>query len=270
MGAWSKVSRLVEASLTIGIQLLNEPRLEGDFTMTLLKSFYNQGEDIIAPFGLNTTAHGEFLPWSTLMTDAFWGPTYWSDFNPSAPEPRRNFTLDTHQYYAFPPLNDLPHETILDSICNISQILHSDSIPPTIVGEWSLESGQPPNSSTTWRGREGSQEKRTWQRLFFEAQLAAYSPSAEGQAVLGWYYWTCESKTCVGTDKKGRRNGISIRGHIDEALPRGTFRLTCPTRRLSPFQYSRMGVLMRGTTTRHLDVLERQRGVWHGRSSWAV
>ena len=53
-------------------------------------------------------------------------------------------TIDTHQYYAFSPLNNLPHDTILESICNISQLLKTTSIglAPVVVGEWSLETGQ--------------------------------------------------------------------------------------------------------------------------------
>jgi hypothetical protein len=38
---------------------------------------------------------------------------------------------------------DLPHDTILSKICNMSTILKAPSsgIPPTVVGEWSLETG---------------------------------------------------------------------------------------------------------------------------------
>lgn len=102
--------------------------------------------------------------------------------------------IDTHQYYAFAPLVDLPHATILESVCNISRLLKSTDrgrVPRTIVGEWSLQTGRGPDDPTSNRGQP-DQDRRTWFRLLFESQLAAYSPSAEGQASLGWYYWTCE------------------------------------------------------------------------------
>lgn len=217
--------------------------------MTLLKDFYSQGEEIIGPYGMNTTAHGEYCHGERrLIVDAFWGPSYWSDYNPSS-NSQSNFTLDTHQYYAFPPLNDLPHETILDSICNISQILHSNSISPTIVGEWSLESGQPPNSTTSWRGQEGSQQKRTWQRLFFEAQLAAYSPSAPDQAVIGWYYWTCKFILRLPADRQGKQNGTSTPGPTEEGWLNRTSHPMFPTHRHSLSRYCPTDALMPDSTT---------------------
>jgi hypothetical protein len=44
-------------------------------------------------------------------------------------------------------------------------------------------------TSTTYAN---SQEKRTWLRKLFEAQLAAYTPNGPNQPSSGWYYWTCE------------------------------------------------------------------------------
>lgn len=127
--------------------------------------------------------------------DAFWGPNYWSNYDPSnenARRPASNIVLDTHQYYAFEPNNNLPHEEILQRICNMSQELKSTSgnLLPQIVGEWSLESGRPPNSSRPSYG--DTQAQRTWYRLFFEAQLAAYTPNGSGQPILGFYFWTCK------------------------------------------------------------------------------
>jgi len=81
-----------------------------------------------------------------IQPDAFYGPAYWSDYdpeNPSAGQPADRLTIDTHQYYAFAPLNNLSHSAILDSVCTISQLLKqtNSGIPPTVVGEWSLETG---------------------------------------------------------------------------------------------------------------------------------
>jgi hypothetical protein len=55
-----------------------------------------------------------------------------------------------------------------------------------------VRSGRGPDDPVSNRGQP-DQARRTWFRLLFESQLAAYSPSAEGQANLGWYYWTCKS-----------------------------------------------------------------------------
>jgi hypothetical protein len=54
-----------------------------------------------------------------------------------------------------------------------------------------VRSGRGPDDPVSNRGQP-DQARRTWFRLLFESQLAAYSPSAEGQANLGWYYWTCK------------------------------------------------------------------------------
>lgn len=146
--------------------------------------------------------------------DAFYGPEYWADYNPSsnasdASQPAQQLTLDTHQYYAFAPLNNLPQTTILQSVCNLSQLLKqprsSSGIPPTIVGEWSLETGMAPTSQD--QHNQDAQARRTWFRLFFEAQHAAYSPSGPGQSSLGWIFWAW--KTEYDIDTWSYRNGIA-------------------------------------------------------------
>jgi len=194
------------------IELLNEPRLSSTgniFTMNELKSYYINGTGIVLgnSQGLNVTYH-----------DAFWGPTYWQSFNPVNPSsttPAPNIVLDTHQYYAFAPLNNLPHQTILQGICNISQLLKSGIeegvVPYTVVGEWSLETGNAPNTTSSSQNRGDTQAKRTWLRLLFEAQLAAYSPRGSGEASLGWYFWTW--KTEYDIDTWSYRQGI-YQGYI--------------------------------------------------------
>ena len=88
--------------------------------------------------------------------------------------------------------------------------------------------GRGPDDPTSNRGQP-DRDRRTWFRLLFESQLAAYEPNAQGQASQGWYYWTCKSGrvnrgSCVqlGVGKlmmiaglfvhQGKRNGRSIRG----------------------------------------------------------
>jgi len=84
------------------------------------------------------------------LVDAFWGPRYWAGYDPSSSETMGSspdyLEIDTHQYYAFAPLVDLPHATILESVCNVSRMLKSTDrsrVPSTIVGEWSLQTGKP-------------------------------------------------------------------------------------------------------------------------------
>ncbi|TKA47647.1 hypothetical protein B0A54_02021 [Friedmanniomyces endolithicus] len=126
----------------IGIELLNEPRLNTDnFTMVDLQAFYSNGASTVHNA---TTSNAP----NVTIHDAFWGPQYWKNYHPTdsaASQPANGLSIDTHQYYAFAPLNNLSHAEILDSVCNISQLLKqpSSGIPSTMVGEWSLETGEP-------------------------------------------------------------------------------------------------------------------------------
>jgi glucan 1,3-beta-glucosidase len=94
----------------------------------------------------------DFSPLSLL--DAFWGPRYWAGYDPASSSSSSSMgsaspsylEIDTHQYYAFAPLINLPHATILESVCNVSRMLKSTDrtrVPATIVGEWSLQTGEP-------------------------------------------------------------------------------------------------------------------------------
>ncbi|WWD19440.1 hypothetical protein CI109_103900 [Kwoniella shandongensis] len=195
-------SKDIYGGVVRGIELLNEPRLSsGGFTMDQLKSFYSAGSSVIraASNTINVTFHGN----------------YWSNYDPSnvdATSTPSRLTLDSHQYYAFAPLNNLPPDTILESICNVSRLLKSTpSIPYTFVGEWSLETGTAPNTTSSRQNRENSQAKRTWLRTMFEAQLAAYSPNGPGQQSIGWYYWTW--KTEYDIDTWSYRRGVQ-QGYI--------------------------------------------------------
>ena len=87
-------------------------------------------------------------PINTSFEDAFWGPSYWAEYDPTSSSSSSSpdwLEIDTHQYYAFAPLVDLPHTTILESVCNVSRLLKStdrSKVPSTIVGEWSLQTGE--------------------------------------------------------------------------------------------------------------------------------
>lgn len=156
-------------SVVTGISVLNEPRLTGNFTMPTLKRFYTQAAQIVrdaAQHNVEVVIHGASTraparprcrPFLLFVIadatplfpppDAFWGPNYWSDYDPlsntSASSPDW-LTLDTHQYFAFAPFENLPRQDILQHICNTSRLLKSTTsgIPGTIVGEWSLETGE--------------------------------------------------------------------------------------------------------------------------------
>lgn len=129
------------------LEVMNEPRLYNNsttFTMAFLKEVYTLASDVIlkaSSNGMTVTIH-----------DAFWGPSYWSDYDPSSNSSSDGgsspdwLELDTHQYYAFAPYENLPRTQILERICNVSKALKqpSSGIPKTVVGEWSLESGRSP------------------------------------------------------------------------------------------------------------------------------
>ncbi|CDZ97418.1 exo-beta--glucanase [Phaffia rhodozyma] len=217
------------------IEILNEPRLHDynqttntTFSMSDLKAFYAAASDVIrfgSDNGLTVAVH-----------DAFWGPQYWNNYDPTN---NQSYTgsnpswlqIDTHQYYAFAPYENLPRDEILDRVCNMSKIFKQSttSTPRTVVGEWSLETGTPPNISTSTASP--SRAKRTWLRTIFEAQLAAYSPSSidtgsngnsssaavasSTQAVMGWYFWCW--KTEYNIDTWSYLNGIN-NGYIPSNL----------------------------------------------------
>lgn len=81
-------------------------------------------------------------------------------------------------------------------------------IPPTLVGEWSLSTGITANSTV-----DASKDtaKRTWFRQLFEAQNAAYTPNAPGQASIGWFFWTW--KTDYNIDAWSYQKGVQ-QGYI--------------------------------------------------------
>lgn len=204
-------SRAEYGGVVTSIELLNEPRLgQADFEMDDLKAFYTVGSEAVrtADQGMGVMIH-----------DAFWGPRYWAGYDPASSSSSSSMgsaspsylEIDTHQYYAFAPLINLPHTTILESVCNVSRMLKSTDrtrVPATIVGEWSLQTGRGPDDPVSNRGQP-DQARRTWFRLLFESQLAAYSPSAEGQANLGWYYWTWKTEWEIDTwsYRRGVRDG---------------------------------------------------------------
>lgn len=120
-------------------------------------------------------------------------------------------TLDTHQYYAFPPFAKLSRPAILSHICEISQLLKNTTLlHPIVVGEFSLETNASPDSEEEeGSNADPSQAQRTWYRLLFEAQAAAYAPNGPGHPVLGWYFWTWKTEWEIDTwsYRRGWRDG---------------------------------------------------------------
>ncbi|KAI9635807.1 glycoside hydrolase superfamily [Dioszegia hungarica] len=177
------------------IELMNEPRIGGSssFSMDQLKAFYTAG--------IKTVRDSSGGKLSATIHDAFYGPSYWRYYDPTsttASSPVNYVAIDTHQYYAFPPLQNLTQSVILQSVCNISKILKGTSgIPRINVGEWSLETGNAHETTSTTYAN--SQEKRTWLRKLFEAQLAAYTPNGPNQPSGGWYYWTWKTENDIDT-----------------------------------------------------------------------
>ncbi|KAK5699374.1 hypothetical protein LTR17_023304 [Elasticomyces elasticus] len=179
------------------IELLNEPI----FADAALRKFYTAGADIVGPAnasGINVTIH-----------DAFYNPPTWANYDPhdaSAQSPGEFLTLDTHQFWAFPPLDTLPEPQILKHICDFATALkiNNTGIPPTLVGEWSLSTGITANSSSN---TEQDQAKRTWFRKLFEAQNAAYSPQLPGQPSIGWYFWSWQTEYDI--DAWSYRRGLA-------------------------------------------------------------
>jgi len=183
------------------IELMNEPI----FADNLLREFYTAGANVVgkaADQGVNTTIH-----------DAFYNPPKWKNYDPNnmdAQSPAPHITVDTHQFWAFPPLDTLTEPQILQHICDFATALKApdSNIPPTLVGEWSLSTGITANSSTQ---SADDRNKRTWFRTVFEAQNAAYAPNAAGQSAIGWYFWSW--KTEYDIDAWSYRKGVQ-QGYI--------------------------------------------------------
>lgn len=180
------------------IEVLNEPI----FADAELRSFYQAAAAVV---GLNNATTGI----NVTISDAFYNPWPWKNYDPTnagAVEPAANLTIDTHQFWAFPPFTDWNKQQILDGVCTFGQQLRANDshIPPTIVGEWSLSTGITANDTSN---TEQNQAKRTWFRTLFEAQAAAFSPYAPGQASIGWIFWAW--KTEYDIDAWSYRKGLA-------------------------------------------------------------
>jgi len=193
----TEFSQDVYGGVVTNIELLNEPLLE----MSPLKNFYTAGAEVVGPAntsGINVTIH-----------DGFYNPASWKNYNPydaSATSPAPYLTVDTHQFWAFPPLNNLSKPEMMQYICEFGQQLKQSNsgIPPTLVGEWSLDTGVTANTTTNTAE---DQAKRTWFRQLFEAQNAAFTPNGEGQSSIGWYFWAW--KTQYDIDAWSYRKGVA-------------------------------------------------------------
>jgi glucan 1,3-beta-glucosidase len=230
-------SQNVYGGAVTAIELLNEPRLDDDnFPMSQLKEFYDDGVKVVSSASVGSSPidiviHGRStlsqainlvpnhaVTDTTPSADAFWGSSYWSAYTPLAnttpPQPQPTLLLDSHQYYAFPPLANLSCPEILSRICEISQQLKnlsssSSTSHPTLIGEFSLEtnttssSSHHPHHQSQNNNNNPSQSQRTWYRLLFEAQIAAYSSSK------GWYFWTWKTEHEIDTwsYRRGWRDG---------------------------------------------------------------
>jgi len=134
------------------IELLNEPI----FDVSDLKTFYTAASNVVGAgnsSGINVTIHGESQVYSPTCKhpltplDAFYNPPYWKNYNPNnadATSPAEYLTVDTHQFWAFPPFTNLSESAILQAICDFGMELkvNNSGIPPSLVGEWSLSTGR--------------------------------------------------------------------------------------------------------------------------------
>lgn len=128
--------------------------------MAPLQKFYTVGAQAIgsANSTINVTISGEHetrktnLSCTLTFADGFFEPHSWKNYdpsNPSATSPAPHLTVDTHQFWAFPPLNNLSTTEILQQVCDLGQQIRqpNSGIPPTLVGEWSLSTGKLTRSS---------------------------------------------------------------------------------------------------------------------------
>ncbi|KAK5133537.1 hypothetical protein LTR08_007674 [Meristemomyces frigidus] len=195
----TEFSKDVYGGAVTNIELLNEPLIG----LPQLKTFYTAGYNVVGvanSSGINVTIH-----------DGFYDPHSWAFYDPNdatATAPAPYLTVDTHQFWAFPPLNNLSQPEILQAICDFGLQIRANrsvsGVPPTLVGEWSLSTGITANSTSDAGQDRG---KRTWFRQLFEAQNAAFTPYGPGQSSIGWYFWAW--KTEYDIDAWSYRKGIA-------------------------------------------------------------
>ncbi|QIX01537.1 hypothetical protein AMS68_007054 [Peltaster fructicola] len=187
------------------IELLNEPL----YGYADLVAFYKQGASTMVAAGSNSSGI------NITVSDGFFNPHTWRNYdpwNPAATSPAKNVTVDTHQFWAFPPLTSLSGPEIIDYVCNFSQAQLKASAdlgtPPVLVGEWSLSTGVTANST---QDAYYDVAKRTFFRELFEAQAMAFAPNAPGQPSIGWFFWSW--KTEYDIDAWSYRKGVQ-QGYI--------------------------------------------------------
>ncbi|KAF1818090.1 glycoside hydrolase family 5 protein [Dissoconium aciculare CBS 342.82] len=199
----AEFSQSIYGGAVTNIEIVNEPTID----YASLRSFYTPASNVVGAgnsSGINIT-----------ISDGFYNPHSWQNFdpwNPQANQTAPHITLDTHQFWAFPPLDKLDKTGVLNSICTFAKnqlrVDPSEGTPPTLVGEWSLSTGVTSKSSV-----DAAQDraKRTWFRQLFEAQNAAFTPTKPGDASIGWYFWSW--KTDYDVDAWSYRKGIAL-GYI--------------------------------------------------------
>jgi glucan 1,3-beta-glucosidase len=141
------------------IESANEPRVNGNDQLNILKDYYQKAYTIIAasPYKVPMMFH-----------DAFQGLAAWNNFLPAP----ANAVIDLHPYYAFPPNTD--QTSIINGICNTKSSAKSFHLP-VFFGEWSLASGV--SSSDAWL------------RKMMDTQVSVYKDSGAGGT-----FWSLKNK----------------------------------------------------------------------------
>ena len=189
--------------------------------------------------------------------DAFYNPPYWANYDPtdsSAQTPAEHLTVDTHQFWAFPPFLTMTGPEIIQAICQFGQELRAPKtgIPPTLVGEWSLSTGKkhrspsrrpgpltihqvsrrtqprtPRRTETSGRGSDSSSRLRTLPLR----RMQLVSPPLAGTfgcVILSSMCWTIADSFI---HRLGRLNTTSTPGHTARAFKTNTSRPTSAIRR---------------------------------------
>jgi glucan 1,3-beta-glucosidase len=199
----AEFSQSIYGGVVTNIEIMNEPTLD----YASLRSFYTPASNVVGAgnsSGINIT-----------ISDGFYNPHSWTNFDPwnsSANQSAPGITLDTHQFWAFPPLDKLDKTGVLNAVCNFAKtqmrVDASVGTLPTLVGEWSLSTGVTSKSTVD---AANDRAKRTWLRQLFEAQNYAYTPTKPGDASIGWYFWSW--KTDYDIDAWSYRKGLAL-GYI--------------------------------------------------------
>lgn len=127
----SKYGALEYADTVVGLELVNEPRIQDGLTFETVQRFAKDGYHTVKAAAANQNL-------MVVMHDAFRGPEQWTGIATEL-GPKGAYGIDVHRYQAFKKQdkNLTQPEHIAKACSLLSELSAVNAIAPTFVGEWS-------------------------------------------------------------------------------------------------------------------------------------